>query len=282
MQQFKDLVSDVLTNGEATDDRTGVGTYSCWGRTARFNLNDGYPAVTTKTLAFKAMKGELFWFMEGSTNVERLRELTHGTGSTKRTIWDDNYENQAVAMGYEDGELGPIYGRQFRDFNGVDQLYEIIEGLKKDLETGSRSRRHVLTLWNPAELGDQALNCCHGIHIQFKLNKFNELSCIFTMRSVDVFLGYPFNIASYALLTHIIAQIIGAGVGELVWFGGDVHIYKSHVEVCKELLTREPLPLPKLKMPEFSSLQEAIDLGPENFILEGYQSHGPLKAPMAI
>lgn len=182
MQQFKDLILDVLTNGEETDDRTGVGTYSCWGRTARFNLKKGYPAVTTKTLAFKAMKGELFWFMEGSTNVERLRELTHGMGSTKRTIWDDNYENQAVAMGYEDGELGPIYGRQFRDFNGVDQLYEIIEGLKKDLETGSRSRRHVITLWNPSDLGDQSLNCCHGVHIQFRLNKFNELSCIFTMR----------------------------------------------------------------------------------------------------
>ncbi len=274
-------MSDILQLGESVDDRTGVGTLSLFGQQYRFDLRRGFPAVTTKKLAFKAMKAELAWFLSGSTNVEELRDLTHGVGSDKFTIWDGNYENQAVALGYENGELGPVYGKQWRNFGGVDQIAEVVANLKRDLETGSRSRRHIVSAWNPAELAEMALPPCHCF-FQFHLNNKNELSLQWYQRSVDVFLGLPFNIGSYALLTHVVAQIIGATVGDLVFTGGDCHIYKNHIEQCKEQLSRPCKELPTLELPNFSSIEEFVCCNLDDVRLINYDPHPAIKAPMAV
>jgi thymidylate synthase len=285
MKQYHDLLEDILTNGEIKDDRTGVGTYSVFGRSIRFDLRRGFPAITTKKLAWKSCVAELLWFIEGSSDERRLAELTHGTRDGVVTIWTPNaHASYWKHKAKFDGDLGRIYGVQWRDWIktnkppvrvSIDQLETLITQIKDD----PYSRRHILTAWNPAELEDMALPPCH-IMCQFYVNKNKELSCHMYQRSVDVFLGLPFNIASYALFTHMIAQVCNLKVGELIISMGDVHIYKDHIDQVKEQLTRSEFPLPRLFL-NFD-IKKIDDFTMEDIHLEDYQCHGPLKAPMAV
>lgn len=285
MKQYHNLLKDILDNGELKDDRTGVGTYSVFGRSLRFNLHNGFPAITTKKLAWKAVVGELLWFLEGSGDERRLAEITHGSKDGTITIWTPN----ALAPYWKpkakfEGDLGRVYGVQWRSWqkpfygeNGyyIDQLKILIDGLKKD----PNSRRHILTAWNPGELDQMALPPCH-VMCQFYVSKFNELSCHMYQRSVDVYLGLPFNIASYALFTHMIAQVCDMKVAELIISTGDTHIYKNHVEQVKEQLSRTEYPLPTLCLN--TDIKDIDKFTMNDIQLINYQSHGPLKAPMAV
>jgi thymidylate synthase len=281
MKQYLDLIQDVLKNGEEKDDRTSVGTISVFARQLRFDLRRGFPAITTKKLAWKAVVGELLWFIEGSSDERRLAEITHGTREGVITIWTPN----ALAPYWKpkaqyEGDLGRIYGVQWRSWGPrigphIDQLKNLIEGLKKD----PNSRRHILTAWNPGELDQMALPPCH-VMSQFYVNKNRELSCHMYQRSQDLFLGAPFNYASYALLTHMIAQVCGYGVAELIVSAGDTHIYQNHIEQVKELLTRTPYDLPKLWLNP--NIKEIDEFTMDDIKLIGYQSHGQLNAPMAV
>lgn len=282
MEQYNELVRYVLENGEETDDRTGTGTISVFGQMLRFDLQKGFPAVTTKKLAWKSVVGELLWFLAGSTNIYDLSEFTHGVRD-KRTIWHPNYEKQAIDLGYEDGELGPVYGAQWRYFTAnnwssdeIDQIANLVKGIQEN----PYSRRHLVSAWNPLQLDEMALPPCH-YSFGVQITKRGKLNLFFTMRSNDVFLGLPFNIASYALLAHILAQVTGYEVGELVYFGADVHIYKDHIEQCKEQILREPLPLPTLVMPDFVSITEVLNYKASDFILENYQHHPALTGNMS-
>jgi thymidylate synthase len=294
MKQYLELLQDILDNGEVKDDRTGVGTYSVFGRHLRFDLRRGFPAVTTKKLAWKACVGELLWFIEGSSDDRRLAEITHGSREDTVTIWTPN----ALAPYWKhkakfEGDLGRVYGVQWRHWNNyrtekdmgqahkggtrlavdkteVDQLANLIKGLTED----PNGRRHILSAWNVSELNQMALPPCH-VMSQFYVNKNRELSCHMYQRSVDCFLGLPFNIASYALLTHLLAHHCGLKVGELVISTGDTHIYKDHIEQVKEQLTRETYPLNAEKNNIFEMTMQDIHL-------ENYQSHGPIKATMAV
>ena len=290
MKQYLELLQDILTNGEIKDDRTGTGTISMFGHHLRFDLRRGFPSVTTKKLAWKACVGELLWFIEGSGDERRLAEITHG-GTGAVTIWTPN----AFAPYWKDkakfdGDLGRVYGVQWRQWNTntvkwinssesqpvyVDQLANLIEGLKKD----PNGRRHILTAWNPGELDQMALPPCHVL-CQFYVNKNKELSCHMYQRSVDVFLGLPFNISSYALLTHLIAQVCNLSVGELVISTGDTHIYTNHVEQVKEQLSREPLSLPVLKLNKDIKTIEEFTMG--DIELVDYKCHTAIKADMAV
>jgi thymidylate synthase len=299
MKQYHELLQDILDNGELKDDRTGVGTYSVFGRHLRFDLRRGFPAITTKKLAWKACVGELLWFIEGSSDERRLAELTHGTKDGTVTIWTPN----ALAPYWKpkaefEGDLGRVYGVQWRHWNKyttekdmgpahkggtrlavdkteVDQLSKLIEGLTQD----PNGRRHILSAWNVAELDQMALPPCH-VMSQFYVNKNKELSCHMYQRSVDVFLGLPFNISSYALLTHLIAHHCELKVGELVISTGDTHIYKDHIEQVKEQLSREEYPLPTLML---NSVKNNIfEMTMQDIHLENYQSHGAIKAKMAV
>ena len=285
MKQYQELLHYILENGEEKDDRTSIGTYSIFGYNLRFDLNNGFPAVTTKKLAWKSVVGELLWFIEGSGDERRLAEITHGSRDGTVTIWTPNalapyWKHKAQ---YE-GDLGRVYGVQWRDWQkpfygttgfGVDQLQILINGIKTD----PNSRRHILTAWNPGELDQMALPPCH-ILCQFYVSKSGKLSCHMYQRSVDVFLGLPFNIASYALFTHMIAQVCGLGVGELIISTGDTHIYKDHIDPVKEQLTREPLSLPKLVLN--SDIKSIDDFTMDDIRLEGYEHHGTIKAKMAV
>jgi thymidylate synthase len=291
MKQYLELLQDILENGEIKDDRTGTGTISVFGRHLRFDLRRGFPAVTTKKLAWKACVGELLWFIEGSRDERRLAELTHGTREGVATIWTPN----ALASYWKhkakfEGDLGRIYGVQWRQWNTntvkwinssesspvyIDQLANLIEGLQKD----PNGRRHILTAWNPGELDQMALPPCHVL-CQFYVNKNRELSCHMYQRSVDVFLGLPFNIASYALLTHLIAQVCDLNVGELVISTGDTHIYTNHVEQVKEQLSRDPLSLPILKINH--TIKNIDDFIPEDIELVEYKCYTAIKADMAV
>ena len=271
-----------MLNGEDSTDRTGVGTRRVFGRMLRFDLSKGFPALTTKKLAWSSVVAELLWFMSGSTNVNKLRELQYGEGSSKRTIWDDNYENQGKGLGYRDGNLGPTYGHNWRYFGGqVDQLQNVINALDRDVKTGDRGRRHLVVAWDPASVHLAALPPCH-YSFQFFISRDNKLSLMFNMRSTDIFLGLSFNIASYALLCHIVAQIIGVEVGELVYSGADCHIYHNHFDQVKEQLLNDEFPLPTLEIPKFSTLEECLNYPVSDFKLLNYQSHKAIKAPMAI
>jgi thymidylate synthase len=299
MKPYHDLLTDILENGEDKDDRTGVSTISVFGRTLRFNLCRGFPAITTKKLAWKACVSELLWFIEGSSDERRLAKLTHGTADGKVTIWTPN----ALAPYWKDkakfeGDLGRVYGVQWRHWNAyrvekdmgpahkggtrlavdrteIDQLKNLLEGLVKD----PNGRRHILSAWNVSELDQMALPPCH-VMSQFYVNKNKELSCHMYQRSVDVFLGLPFNIASYALLTHLIAHHCGLNVGELIISTGDTHIYKNHIEQVKEQLSRTEFTLPTLYLPVDKT--NIFEMTPEDIVLDGYQSHGPIKASMAV
>ena len=277
MKTYLNALHDVLNNGTVREDRTGTGTIGIFGMQQRYDLSQGFPAVTTKKLAFKACLSELLWFIEGSGDENRLREILHGSrNSEKSTIWTAN----ALATYWTpkakfQGDLGRVYGVQWRDFGGVDQLLKLVEGIKQD----PYGRRHIITAWNPAELDQMALPPCHCF-AQFYVTADNKLSCQMYQRSCDMFLGVPFNVASYSLLTHMIAQVCGLGVGEFVHVLGDAHIYLNHVEQVKEQLSREPLPAPSLWInPEVTDI---LKFTMEDFRLDGYQSLDSIKAPMAV
>jgi thymidylate synthase len=286
MKQYQFLIKDILENGYETDDRTGTGTIALFGTKLRWDLTKGFPAVTTKKLAWNACIAELLWFISGSTNVNDLRLRTHGSLIQGKTIWDDNYENQAKDLGYHSGELGPIYGKQWRDFGGVDQLVETIDRIKK-LPT---DRRQIVSAWNPVEINQMALPPCHMFY-QFNVRN-GYLDLQWYQRSVDVFLGLPFNIASYAALTHIVAKMCNLIPGDLIFSGGNTHIYMNHTAQCKEILRREPKELCELKIDwpiEFGNCDTETQLywlteymKPKDFILENYESHPAIKGKMAI
>jgi thymidylate synthase len=303
MKNYHELLADVLTNGEQRGDRTGTGTLSVFGRQIRFDLQEGFPAITTKKLAFNACKAELLWFLEGSSSERRLAEITHGTSDGTVTIWTGNAQAPYWKPKAQfEGDLGRVYGVQWRhwqkttttgeqvhydDFGNsyrggsgtkvqeIDQVGQLIEGLKRD----PNGRRHIISAGNVGDLCDMALPPCHNLQ-QYYVIGDGKLSCHMTMRSNDLFLGACFNYASYALLTHMIAQVCGLGVGELIVSTGDTHIYLNHVEQVKEQLTREEFPLPKLWLnPEIKDIDKFTM---EDIKLIGYQSHGAIKAPMAV
>lgn len=296
MQQYHDLLKHILDKGETTEDRTGVGTISIFGTQARYDLSHGFPAVTTKKLSWKPVVAELLWFLEGSTNERRLAEIQYQKPrqelKDKTTIWTANANAQGVALGYQNDdvvkELGPVYGYQWRHFGGshwardtddtgVDQIKNLIDGIISD----PHGRRHILNAWNPIHISAMALPPCHAL-VQFNVSSKNKLNCQLYQRSVDAPLGLPFNIASYALLTHMVAQITGLEVGEFIHTGGDVHIYLNQIDGVKEQLTREPYSLPALKMPEFSTLEELLQTTPDEYKLIDYKSHSAIKFPFAV
>ena len=283
-------LKNILENGEDRPDRTGVGTRSIFGLQMRFNLEDGFPAITTKKLAWKAVVSELLWFIEGSGDEYRLREILHGDRySKKRTIWTDNAEADywvKKKLQRHPGDLGRVYGVQWRRWRkplirinkvvlqNLDQLSELIENIKSD----PYSRRHIITSWNPGEIHIMALPPCHMM-AQFYVNN-GKLSCQMYQRSADMFLGVPFNIASYALFTHMIAQVCNLKVGELIITLGDAHIYNNHFEQVKEQLNRDPKPLATLELNSEISVITEFDM--EDIELIGYESHEAIKAPMAV
>lgn len=284
MKQYLDALKYILENGVECDDRTGVGTISVFGYQMRFDLSKGFPAVTTKKLAWKAVVGELLWFLEGSDDERRLAEITFEKPRNelvgKKTIWTANADNQGKQLGHLNNDfikkLGPIYGVQWRRWNGFDQIQRIIF----DLKYNKNSRRIILSSWNVSDLPKMALPPCHTL-AQFRVLN-NKLHCQLYQRSADMFLGVPFDIASYSLLMHILGQICDLEVGEFIWTGGDCHIYKNHIEQVKELLQREPFELPKLKMPKFETLDEVLLTKPSDYVLENYKYHPPIKAEMAV
>lgn len=303
MKQYHDLITDILENGITKDDRTGVGTLSVFGRQLRFNLKEGFPAITTKKLAWKAVVGELLWFIEGSGDERRLAEITHGSKEGKTTIWTPN----ALAPYWKhkskfEGDLGRVYGVQWRkwqtpifhkqetykdDFGNTfnrdghlhiketDQVKNLIESLSND----PHGRRHIISAWNPGELDQMALPPCHVLS-QFYVGKNNELSCHMYQRSQDVFLGAAFNYASYALLTHMIAQVCNLTVGELIVSTGDTHIYLNHIEQVKEQIKREHFPAPTLWLnPDIKNIEKFTI---NDIKLLNYNCHPPIKASMAV
>jgi len=264
LRQYLQLLEDILENGVEKEDRTGVGTLSVFGRQLRFNLQDGFPLVTTKKLHIRSIIYELLWFLKGDTNVRYLQE--NGV-----TIWDEWAD--------ENGDLGPVYGAQWRSWKGadgktVDQIASVVEEIKRN----PNSRRLLVNAWNVAELDKMKLPPCHYAFQFYVAN--GRLSCMWQQRSVDTFLGLPFNIASYALLTHMIAEQCGLDVGELIFTGGDVHLYKNHIEQAKLQLTREPRPLPKLVLKRKPS--SIFDYEYDDFEIVGYDPHPTIKAPVAV
>lgn len=264
-RQYEDLLADVLENGTRKSDRTGTGTLSVFGRQLRYNLaEEGFPRITTKFVAMKAVKGELLWFLKGSTNVKWLQD--NGI-----TIWDEWAD--------ENGDLGPVYGYQWRswpapDGRHIDQIAKVVEQLKTDPD----SRRIIVSAWNVAELDKMALMPCHAF-FQFYVAD-GKLSCQLYQRSADLFLGVPFNIASYSLLVHMLAQQCDLEVGEFIWTGGDCHIYLDHIDQVREQISREPYEFPTLRLNKAPSIfdyqMDDIDAS------EGYKHHPKLEAPISV
>jgi thymidylate synthase len=261
--QYLDLLRDILANGARREDRTGTGTTGVFGRQIRFDLSKGFPILTTKRVHFKSVAVELLWFLKGDTNIKYLKD--HGV-----KIWDEWAD--------ENGDLGPVYGKQWRswatpDGRVIDQMKNLIENLK----VNPYSRRHVISAWNPAEVEDMALPPCHCLFQFFVAD--GKLSCQLYQRSADVFLGVPFNIASYALLTHMVAQAVGLEVGDFVHSFGDVHIYSNHMDQVATQLERTPFAFPTLQLAPKTDL---FSFESEDIVLVDYQSHGALKAPVAV
>jgi len=281
MKQYLDALQYILDNGEDVKDRTGVGTRTVFGYQMRFPLSfSEFPAVTTKRLAWKSVVSELLWFLEGSSNERRLAEILYEKPreelEDKTTIWTANANAQGKALGYENGELGPVYGVQWRDFGGVDQIANIIQQINREPD----SRRIILSAWNPILIDEMALPPCHTL-VQFKVIN-GKLSCQLYQRSADMFLGVPFNIASYSLLTHMLAQICKLELGEFVWTGGDCHIYNNHFEQVKQQLERTPVKGPILDMPKFENLAELLQTKTSDYKLINYNPMDSIKAPMAV
>jgi thymidylate synthase len=264
MQAYLDLLSHIKENGTFKSDRTGTGTTSVFGYQMRFNLEEGFPLVTTKKTHLKSIIHELLWFLKGETNIGYLTE--HSV-----RIWDEWAD--------ENGDLGPVYGKQWRSWEGangvvIDQIKEAVETLKKNPD----SRRIIVSAWNVADLPKMALMPCHAFFQFYVAN--GKLSCQLYQRSADVFLGVPFNIASYALLTMMIAQVCDLGLGDFVWTGGDTHLYSNHMEQVELQLSRTPRALPTMKInPE---VKDILDFKYEDFTLEGYDPYPGIKAPVAV
>lgn len=276
MKNYLDALKYCYENGDFVKSRAG-NVKKAFGYQMRFNLEDGFPAVTTKKLAWKAVVSELLWFLEGSNDERRLAEILYDDKrenlEDKKTIWTQNAE----ADYWKDkskfiGDVGKIYGVQWRNFNGVDQIQELIEGLKKN----PNSRRHILTAWNPSEINEMSLPPCHAFSQFFVSN--NKLSCQLYQRSCDMFLGVPFNIASYSLLIHIIAEECKLGVGDFIHSLGDFHIYEEHFDQVKIQLTREPKQLPTLKF----LTKKINDYKTKDFELHSYEPHPKIVAPMNV
>jgi len=263
-RQYLDLLAEVLQNGARKTDRTGTGTLSVFGRQLRFDIADRFPLLTTKKLHTKSILTELLWFLRGDTNVKWLQE--RGV-----TIWDEWAD--------ENGNLGPVYGYQWRhwrtpDGREIDQIFEVLKNLKAKPD----SRRHIVSAWNPADVDKMALPPCHALFQFYVAN--GRLSCQMYQRSADLFLGVPFNIASYAALTLMVAQVTDLKPGEFVLTLGDAHIYLNHLEQVREQLARSPRPFPKLKLNP--AVKELLDFRYEDFTLEGYDPHPAIKAPIAV
>lgn len=267
MRTYLDLVQHVLDHGEERGDRTGTGTISVFGYQSRYNLQEGFPIVTTKRVWWRGVVEELLWMLSGSGNKFDLE-------AKGITIWSE-WGND------ETGELGPVYGVQWRTWptlegNTLDQLGRVIEGLQNNPE----SRRHVMSTWNAGQIDEMALPPCHGVSVQFYVRKGKYLDCHMYQRSGDVFLGIPFNISSYSLLTHMIAQVVGLEPGEFIHTIGDAHIYSNHLDQVREQLTRDPLPLPTLRLnPEITDID---DFTFDDIELIGYKYHPAIKAPVAV
>ncbi len=280
MNKYLKLLRHIKENGTFKGDRTGTGTYSVFAYQMRFNLSHGLPLLTTKKVHLKSIIHELLWFLSGDTNVKYLQD--NGV-----KIWDEwATKEQCDKFGREEGELGPVYGHQWRNFgaekyfegyvegSGVDQISNLI----RDIKSNPNSRRLIVTGWNPKEADKVALPPCHTLFQFYVAN--GKLSCQLYQRSADVFLGVPFNIASYALLTMMIAQVCNLELGEFVWTGGDCHIYSNHLEQVELQLSRNPFPLPTMEINK--DVKSIFDFKYEDFTLCNYQSHLPIKAPVAI
>lgn len=264
MRQYLDFIEHILHNGVHKNDRTGTGTISTFGYQMRFNLKEGLPVVTTKKLHLRSIIHELLWFLSGDTNIKYLKD--HGV-----RIWDEWADKE--------GNLGPIYGKQWRrwetaDGKIIDQISQVIEQIK----TNPESRRHIVIAWNVGELDQMALPPCHLLFQFYVVN--GKLSCLLFQRSADTFLGVPYNLTSYSLLTHMVAQQCDLDVNEFIWTGGDCHIYTNHLEQVKLQLTREPYPLPKLVLKRKPA--SIFDYQFEDFEIVGYQAHSHIAAPVAV
>ncbi len=264
MQQYHDFLKHILAHGTRKSDRTGIGTLSVFGYQMRFDLSAGFPLVTTKKLHLRSIVHELLWFLRGETNIAYLRD-------NKVTIWDEWAD--------ANGELGPVYGKQWRSWAGadgrtVDQIAEVIAEIRRNPD----SRRLVVSAWNVAELPRMALQPCHAL-FQFYVAD-GRLSCQLYQRSADAFLGVPFNIASYALLTNMVAQVCDLAPGEFVHTLGDAHIYQNHLEQVQTLLAREPYPLPRLRLDP--SVRDIDAFRYEHIVVEDYRAHPPIVAPVAV
>ena len=264
MKQYLDLMRHVLEHGDEKQDRTGTGTLSVFGTQMRFPLKTGFPLLTTKKLHTRSIIHELLWFLQGNTNIAYLK----GNGVS---IWDEWAD--------ENGELGPVYGKQWRrwettDGRTIDQISQLVDSLKNNPD----SRRQIVSAWNPGEIGRMALPPCH-VMFQFYVAG-GKLSCLLYQRSADFFLGVPFNIASYALLTLMLAQVCGYQPGEFIWTGGDCHLYLNHLTQAREQLARAPRPLPRLTLNP--AIDDIFGFSFEDFTLEGYDPHPHIKAPVAV
>lgn len=266
MKEYQRLLKLVLDTGKTRSDRTGTGTISVFGAQARFNLRNSFPCLTTKKLHLRSIIHELLWFLKGDTNIKYLKD-------NKVTIWDEWAD--------ENGNLGPVYGEQWRKWRtadglNIDQIKELIKNIKEN----PNSRRHIVSAWNPGELNKMALPPCHAFFQLYVDTESKELSCQLYQRSADLFLGVPFNIASYSLLTMMIAQVCSLKAGEFVHTFGDLHIYSNHIEQVNTQLQREPRELPKMKInPNIKSIDEFTY---EDFELEGYDPHPSIAAPIAV
>lgn len=290
MKQYLDLVKDILENGHVRKDRTGTGTKSVFGRQLRFNLEDGFPACTSKKLAWKAVVSELLWFLEGSNNEHRLAEILRSKPyneiplDKRRTIWTDNFNKQGKDLGYANGYLGPIYGVQWRNWNDIDQIQNAIY----DIKNNPFSRRILVSAWNVDDLPDMALPPCH-LMFQFYVEpdengKPSKLSLCWTQRSVDVALGLPFNIASYSLLLCLVAEVTNLEPHEVICNLGDTHIYLDHIEPLKQQIQNKLYKLPSLEMPIVKDLNiETIKkLKVDDFILRDYHCNSSIKMKMSV
>lgn len=282
MRQYLDDLNFILTHGKVRKDRTNTGTVGVFGLQTRYDLQEGFPAVTTKKLAWKSVVSELLWFIEGSTDERRLAEILHGTRDpAKTTIWTANANaDYWTPKAQFPGDVGLVYGYQWRHWgprvgDKIDQLAKLIEGIKKD----PYGRRHILTTWNPGELDQMALPPCHILE-QFYVNDDNTLSCQMYQRSADMLLGVPFNIASSALLTHMVAQVCGLKVGEFIHTIGDAHIYLNHIDQVQEQLTRTPKKLPTLWIDP--KIENIDDFKLDSVALINYQHDAAIKAEMAV
>lgn len=289
MKTYLNALGNILANGNSKGDRTGTGTKGVFGYQMHFDLEKGFPAITTKKLAWKSVVGELLWFLEGSSDERRLAEITYGLPRRelldKTTIWTANADAQGVALGYRNDdlvkELGPVYGSQWRKWKTHDGAYvDQIAGIIDLIKTDPDSRRIILSAWNVGEIDAMALPPCHTMS-QFYVAD-GKLSCQLYQRSADMFLGVPFNIASYSLLTHIIASITDLEVGEFVWTGGDCHIYENHMPQVLQQMSRKPAKLPTLDMPKFNTLEEVLNSSVEDYKLLNYTPLPSIKADMAV